>query len=692
MRHPPSTSPSATAHAPHFFKIIHSDMIDEGRLRIPTKFTSNFPNGLSDVAKLSVPGGKIWDIKLKKYGDGMWFEKGLREFIKYYFINAGHLLLFRYDGNSKFHVIIFDTSATEIGYSFSNAAVDVGSELHKKRDGLKSSKGQVEHAEKATKPFAGKVRSQFEKRTGKLEIIEVSDGDTDEACEVDGTIETSEDDYAFETSEDDDDPIEILDVATFHKNVCRDFNECEEQGMRKSCGQRNKVDDPKYKKEDEGKQCTFQSQRRRFSLRTLSNKTTEVASSRLHKLASTSSKCNHLFQCKKEVFESKGKEKQLSDEYNRRQIRSRNMVIGNCGENGTKSQQLGVLSRSVANGTKSSVGDGSQHYQLQNRSVSCSGHGSWKLNPHRQYEKEQISDVVKAGQLGGEGKRSRITHDGSKEFCSAKLIWSSSDSSRRIDDESVYPYPCKKFKSSQELGLPVICSEKTRGLNKVRNRGAETFKINVKKEVLEMQVKSFEKIQSELAERRHSEKNSLVFHCPKDQSSMSRTGDMLITNFMNNANELPTSSSWSKLNPCNDKLLKACNVKADGSKRESPIRLLNKTIGPDNIPMTVKSEAGDLMPFAVPTSGNACFQVTMRHSYVNDTFRLSRLSASASGWEKLACELRCYKASNPRLIHGWKEFVIDNHLKEHDVCVFRVVEKEPNVIKVVILRCNLILN
>ncbi|KAK9165318.1 hypothetical protein Scep_000509 [Stephania cephalantha] len=665
MRHPPSTSPAMT-HAPHFFKIIHSDMIDEGRLRIPTKFTSNFPNGLSDVAKLSVPGGKIWDIKLKKYGDGMWFEKGLREFIEYYFIDA----------------------------------VDVGSELHKKRDGLKSSKGQVEHAEKATKPFAGKVRSQFEKRTGKLEIIEVSDGDTDEACEVDGTIETSEDDYAFETSEDDDDDdhIEILDVATFHKNVPRNFNECEEQGMRKSCGQKNKVDDPKYKKEDEGKQCTFQSQRRRFSLRTLSNKTTEVASSRLHKLASTSSKCNHLFQCKKEVFESKGKEKQLSDEYNRRQIRSRNMAIGKCGENGTKSQQLSVLSGSVANRTKSSVGDGSQRYQPQNRSVSCSGNGSSKRSPHRQYEKEQVSDVVKAGQLGGESKRSRITHDGSKEFCSAKLIWSSSDSSRRIDDESVYPYPCKKFKSSQELGLPVICSENTRGLNKVRNRGAETFKINVKKEVLEMEVKSFEKIQSELAERRHSETNSLLFHCPKDQSSK------LITNFMNNANELPTSSSWSKLNPCNDKLLEACNVKADGSKRESPIRLLNKTIGPDNKPMTVKSEAGDLMLFAVPTSGNACFQVTMRHSYVNDTFRLAMPFHFASLMAKhnsqglvlelldgrsWHVELRCYKASHPRLIHGWKEFVMDNHLKEHDVCVFRVVEKEPNVIKVVILRCTL---
>ncbi|KAK9129667.1 hypothetical protein Sjap_010154 [Stephania japonica] len=447
-----------------------------------------------------MPGGKFWDIKLKKDSNGMWFEKGLREFIKYYLINVGHLLLFRYDGNSKFHVIIFDTSATEIGYPCSNATVDVGSELHKKRDGpktynnlnpiLKCRKGQVEHAENATKPFVEKVRSQFEKRrTGKLEIIDISDCDTVEGCEDDGTIETSEDDYLFETSEDDDDdddyddvktcedgdvnPIEILDVATFHKNVPRKSNFDE-------CAQRNKVDDTKYKKKGEGKQCSLLSQRRWFSLRTLSNKTTEVASSRLHNLASTSSKCNHLLQCKQELSEIKGKEKQLRDDVDRRQIRSRNMMIGKCGENGTKSQQLNVLSRSVANGTKSNVGDGSQHYQLHNKLVLCSENGSSMRNPHHQYDNDQVKHVVKAGQLGGESKRSRVTHDGSKEFCSGpdktgKLIWSCSDSSRRIDDESVYPYPCKKFKTSQELGLPVICFGKTRGLNEVRNRRAETF-------------------------------------------------------------------------------------------------------------------------------------------------------------------------------------------------------------------------
>ncbi|KAK9164338.1 hypothetical protein Syun_005240 [Stephania yunnanensis] len=212
MRKPPLRSPAIENH-PHFFKIIHSGFIHEGRLRIPTKFMSNFPNKLSDVGKLIVPGGKIWNIRLKRDSTGMWFEQGLQEFIKYYSMSAGHLLLFRYDGNSKFQVTIFDMTATEIGYPCSNAAVD-GSGLREKKGGpktynnrnpiLKCKEEQVEYEENAAKPFAGKATSQFEKRrTGKLKITEPSDGDTVKTREDDDIIETSEDTETLETSEDD---------------------------------------------------------------------------------------------------------------------------------------------------------------------------------------------------------------------------------------------------------------------------------------------------------------------------------------------------------------------------------------------------------------------------------------------------------------------------------------------------------
>ncbi|KAK9129662.1 hypothetical protein Sjap_010149 [Stephania japonica] len=43
-------------------------------------------------------------------------------------------------------------------------------------------------------------------------------------------------------------------------------------------------------------------------------------------------------------------------------------------------------------------------------------------------------------------------------------------------------------------------------------------------------------------------------------------------------------------------------------------------------------------------------------------------------------KVKCHKALNLRVNRGWKEFVLDNQLKEDDVCVFKAVEKEPDVI------------
>ncbi|KAK9129656.1 hypothetical protein Sjap_010143 [Stephania japonica] len=120
MPRPPVTSPMA-AKPPHFFKIIHSAVIQEGRLRIPRKFMESVLKGISDAAILKVPGGKVWRVKLKKEKDELWLHKGFKEFMEYYAINTGHLLVFRYNGFSQFNVIIFDMSATEIVYPFDSS-------------------------------------------------------------------------------------------------------------------------------------------------------------------------------------------------------------------------------------------------------------------------------------------------------------------------------------------------------------------------------------------------------------------------------------------------------------------------------------------------------------------------------------------------------------------------------------------
>ena len=50
-----------------------------------------------------------------KRGDGeVWVDGGWREFVKYYSIGYGHFLVFRYEVNSIFHVLIFDMTTAEI--------------------------------------------------------------------------------------------------------------------------------------------------------------------------------------------------------------------------------------------------------------------------------------------------------------------------------------------------------------------------------------------------------------------------------------------------------------------------------------------------------------------------------------------------------------------------------------------------
>ncbi|XP_043713905.1 B3 domain-containing transcription factor VRN1-like [Telopea speciosissima] len=99
-----------------FFKIILHANIRYQRLRIPVKFIREFRDELSNIAVLQVPSGKIWSIGLRKCNEMVWFDTGWQEFVEYYSILENYFLVFRYDGNSKFYVSIFDTTTCEIEY------------------------------------------------------------------------------------------------------------------------------------------------------------------------------------------------------------------------------------------------------------------------------------------------------------------------------------------------------------------------------------------------------------------------------------------------------------------------------------------------------------------------------------------------------------------------------------------------
>lgn len=85
---------------------------------IPDKFVRKFRYELSNVALLRVPNARVWHVRLTKDGKKIWFSDGWHEFVNYHSISVGYFLLFKYERNSTFQVIIFDKSTCEIRYPY----------------------------------------------------------------------------------------------------------------------------------------------------------------------------------------------------------------------------------------------------------------------------------------------------------------------------------------------------------------------------------------------------------------------------------------------------------------------------------------------------------------------------------------------------------------------------------------------
>ncbi|XP_024021268.1 B3 domain-containing transcription factor VRN1 isoform X1 [Morus notabilis] len=105
---------------PYFHKLVLSSTIHAKQLRIPENFVKKFRDELSTVATINVPDGHVWRVGLKKADNKIWFHDGWQDFVERYAIRAGYFLIFRYEGNSTFHVYIFNLSTSEINYQ-SNA-------------------------------------------------------------------------------------------------------------------------------------------------------------------------------------------------------------------------------------------------------------------------------------------------------------------------------------------------------------------------------------------------------------------------------------------------------------------------------------------------------------------------------------------------------------------------------------------
>ncbi|KAK8263951.1 hypothetical protein V6Z11_D12G074500 [Gossypium hirsutum] len=106
-----------TSKTPHFFKVILQETLTHGRLGVPRNFVRKYGNQLSSPVKLEVPNGAIWQLHL---------QNGWREFAEHYLLEFGSFVVFRYEGNDRFHVLIFDKSASEIDYPYTSTEDDDG--------------------------------------------------------------------------------------------------------------------------------------------------------------------------------------------------------------------------------------------------------------------------------------------------------------------------------------------------------------------------------------------------------------------------------------------------------------------------------------------------------------------------------------------------------------------------------------
>ncbi|KAK7851534.1 b3 domain-containing transcription factor vrn1 [Quercus suber] len=61
---------------------------------------------LSTIVTITAPYGGIWQVGLKKADNNIWFYNGWQDFVEYHSICYGYFLVFRYEGNSSFHVLI----------------------------------------------------------------------------------------------------------------------------------------------------------------------------------------------------------------------------------------------------------------------------------------------------------------------------------------------------------------------------------------------------------------------------------------------------------------------------------------------------------------------------------------------------------------------------------------------------------
>ncbi|KAK8564289.1 hypothetical protein V6N13_005478 [Hibiscus sabdariffa] len=103
-----------------FYKLMVPSILQDKKLKIPNKFVKKFGDELSSIATLTVPSGRQWLVELWEDNKKIWLDGGWNAFVEYYSICIGYFLVFKYEGNSRFDVNVYNLKASEIDYPSNN--------------------------------------------------------------------------------------------------------------------------------------------------------------------------------------------------------------------------------------------------------------------------------------------------------------------------------------------------------------------------------------------------------------------------------------------------------------------------------------------------------------------------------------------------------------------------------------------
>ncbi|KAK3417153.1 hypothetical protein EUGRSUZ_H02901 [Eucalyptus grandis] len=95
-----------------FYRLMVDSLIHEKQLGIPKKFARKYGDELSDVVRLVASDSSIWLVELRKHGSRLWLHDGWQRFLEHHSIHSGHFLIFKYEGDSTFHVYVYNLTAS----------------------------------------------------------------------------------------------------------------------------------------------------------------------------------------------------------------------------------------------------------------------------------------------------------------------------------------------------------------------------------------------------------------------------------------------------------------------------------------------------------------------------------------------------------------------------------------------------